>query len=152
MEAALDANVFIHGRGNFGFDHIYTVEEVVEEVESDSGRNVLENIEYSVKDVSIDIVEQVREKSDEINSPTSRADENLVAMALENDYTVVSDDRAVQNLCLHLDVDFQAFLDDSIDHKVRWHKECDVCGGDFSGGSCSRCGSNSLRLKQVRCS
>lgn len=152
MAAAVDANVFIHGRGDFDFGKINTVPEVLEEIESGEGRNVLENTDYSVEEPSPGTVEKVREISGEINSPTSEADERLVALALEKGYTVVSDDMAVQNLALHLDVEAEGFLDTAVVEKYRWEKVCDTCGADFSGSSCSRCGSGEYRLKQVRCS
>lgn len=151
-EAVVDANVFLHGRGDFPFEKALTVQEVVDEVESFKGRNVLENLDYEVRGFSEKSLERVVEKSDEINSPTSEADEKLVALALDQDKILVTDDIALQNLALHLEVEFKAFVEDELDEKQRWEKLCGNCGKEVSTPPCPRCGSRQVRRKQVRCS
>lgn len=149
VKAAIDANVFIHGRGNFDFTPV-TVPEVVKEIKSRKGERILRSTELRTEKPSDHILGETLDKSREINSPTSRTDEKLVALALENGYEVVSDDRAVQNLALHLDVDARGWLDDVTETRVEWEKRCDNCDRIFEE-ECV-CGSSSYRLKQVRCS
>ncbi|MFB6208641.1 MAG: NOB1 family endonuclease [Candidatus Nanohaloarchaea archaeon] len=151
MKAAVDANVFIHGRGNFDFK-VFTVPDVIEELRSENSRNVLESTGYRIEEPGQESIERVEDMAKEINSPTSPEDENLVALALEKDYTLVSDDKAVQNLGLHLGVDVRGFLENSVREKIEWKPECKNCGKKFSKSSCSGCGSSSRVLKQVRCS
>ena len=150
--AVVDANVFIHGRGSYPFERGITVQEVIDELESDQGKNMLRNIDYEVRRPSAEIIEKVSEKSESINSPTSKPDEKLLALAMELEEVIVTDDIALQNLALHLGVDFRGFLEDEIDEKFRWKILCKNCGSEVSKNRCSSCGSTRLRRKQVRCS
>lgn len=153
MDAAVvDANVFIHGRGSYPFSKAITVQEVVDELQSDHGKNMLRSTDYEVRTPSDEALEKVKSKSREIKSPTSETDERLLALAMELDQVVLTDDIALQNLALHLDLDFQGFLEDEIDEKFKWIKICRNCGSKVSGEKCSSCGSTRLRSKQVRCS
>lgn len=152
MEAVIDTNVLIHGRGKFDFDRIYVVPGVVEEVKSEMGKNILGSIDYEVIEPAESEVERVKEKSEEINSPTSDIDERLVAVAMERGLTLVTDDKAMQNLALHLDVDFEGFHDPALEDKIEWKKLCKNCGNEVSTPPCPRCGSRQIRRKQVYCS
>lgn len=149
MAAVIDTNVLIHGRGNLEYDDIYVVEGVVEEAKSRRGKNVLRNLDYDVFRPSRDALDQVERKSDEINSPTSSVDEELVALAKEKDAVLVTDDKAMQNLCLHLDVKFDGFHDPGLEERQEWKKLCENCGMDVSTPPCPRCGSRRIRRKQV---
>lgn len=150
--AVVDANVFIHGRGSYPFSKAITIQEVVDELQSNHGKNMLRKVNYEMRMPSDTIVEKVKHKSQMINSPTSDADEKLLALALEVEEVILTDDIALQNLALHLDVEFQSFLEDEIEEKYEWKKICKNCGSQISGGRCSSCGSTRLRRKQVRCS
>lgn len=150
--AVVDANVFIHGRGSYPFKKAVTSQEVLEEVQSDQGKNMLRNINYEVRSPSDKAIAKVREKAQEINSPTSATDEKLLALAMTLEKVILTDDIALQNLALHLDIEFQGFLEDEIEEKFRWKKICKNCGNEVSRSRCSSCGSTRLRRKQVRCS
>lgn len=147
---AVDANVFLHGRANYDFESMFTVPEVVEEVKSERGKTVLQKVDYSVRSPGQETVKEVSEKADEINSPTSEADEKLLALALERKEEVVTDDKPLQNLALHLDIDFSGYMDDATTKMFRWEEVCGNCGAELSGRSCSRCGSTQVRRKRVR--
>lgn len=149
MKAVIDTNVLIHGRGNLDYDGIYVVEGVIEEAKSTSGKNVLRNLEYEVFRPSQGSVSEVEEKSEELNSPTSETDERLVALAMDKDATLVTDDKAMQNLCLHLGIDFDGFNDPGLEDGFEWKKLCANCGRELSSPPCPRCGSRRLRRKQV---
>lgn len=150
--AVVDANVFIHGRGSYPFTKGLTVKEVIDELESDQGKNMLRNIDYEVRHASADSLKKVNEKSQTINSPTSEADEKLLALAIDMDKPILTDDIALQNLALHLSVDFKGFLEDEINEKFEWKIICENCGSEVLNDRCSSCGSTRLRRKQVRCS
>lgn len=153
MESAVvDANVFIHGRGSYPFKKAITSQKVINEVQSDHGKNMLQNMDFEIKTPSETSLEQVRDKSEDVNSPTSDTDEVLLALALELDETLLTDDIALQNLALHMDVDFEGFLEDQIEDEFRWKVICRNCGSEVFGEGCSSCGSTDLRRKQVRCS
>jgi len=150
--AIVDANVFIHGRGSYPFSKAITVQEVVDELKTDHGKNMLHNTNYEVRRPSKKSIEKVREKSERINSPTSKEDERLLSLAMDLDQLILTDDIALQNLALHLGIGFQGFLEDKITEKFKWESICKNCGNEVSKDRCSSCGSTRLRRKQVRCS
>lgn len=150
--AVVDANVFIHGRGSYPFKSAITVQEVVEELQSNHGANMLRNVSYEIRAPSDQYIKKVKNKSKEINSPTSNVDEKLLALAIQLGKTMLTDDIALQNLAFHLDADFDGFLEDKIEKKFRWDIICTNCGAEVSGDRCSSCGSTRTRRKQVRCS
>lgn len=150
MKPVVDTNVLIHGK-NIGFDHVYLVQGVLDEVESRDARNSLKAVSYNVEQPEKEDLSRVREKSSEINSPTSRTDERLLALAMSVEGTLVTDDKALQNLALHLGEDSQGFLDDPAEEKFCWKKVCEGCGKQVNSSECPFCGS-SVRLAQVSCS
>lgn len=149
MSAVIDTNVLVHSRGNIDFDQVYVTPEVIDEVKSQRGRNILNSLEYEVLEPTDTGMEKVQELADELNSPTSETDEALVALAKERKMTLVTDDKAMQNLCLHLGVDFEGFNDSKLEEKQEWKKLCSNCGNEVSSPPCSRCGSRQIRRKQV---
>lgn len=151
-DAVVDANVFIHGRGSYPFEKAITTQEVVEELESDHGKNMLRSVKYEIREPSDEVFEKIKEKSKNIGSPTSDTDEKLLALSIQLDKKLLTDDIALQNLALHLKADFQSFLEDEVEDKFKWKKICKNCGNSVSGERCSSCGSTRLRRKQVRCS
>lgn len=152
MAAVLDANVFMRGNANLGFDNYYTVPSVVEELESSDARTSFDTEDVKVLEPPEMNLKRVREKSEEINSPTSSADEELLALALDREVVLVTDDKPLQNLALHLDADFQSYMGEKVEEKRVWNIVCENCGKEVSGDGCSRCGSTRTRRKPDRCS
>ena len=148
-ELVLDANTLMRGRGNLPRGEYITTPEVAEELRSESSQNIYENRDIDVVSASEEEMGKVREQSREISSPTSGPDESIVALALERGGKVVSDDKAVQNLCLWLDVGFQSFMQDEVDEKMQWEVKCVDCGSKVSGSKCSTCGSSNIERKPV---
>lgn len=150
MPAVVDANVFMRGKANLEFDSFYTVPAVMEELESTSSRLSFDTSEVEVQKPPKEALERVREKSDEVNSETSDADEQLLALALDLGATLVTDDLGLQNLALHLGADFQAYMGEEVEQERTWKRVCENCGAEVSGDKCSRCGSTQVRRKPDR--
>ncbi|MFB6116596.1 MAG: hypothetical protein ABEK10_03730 [Candidatus Nanosalina sp.] len=140
MKAVIDSNVILHGREALDFEEVLTVEEVMDEMKSHEGSRRFDNIDVSVFQAPEKELEKVRDKSEEINSPTSETDEKLVALADKKDGTVISDDKAVQNLALHLDIDFQGYMERAIEEKRKWKILCPECSNEGISSQCPRCG------------
>ena len=146
MKAVVDANVILHGRESAEFEEAVTVPEVMDEMESSEGARRFRNTDLDIYEAPEQELENVRQKSDEINSPTSDTDEKIVALALKKGWTVVSDDKAVQNLALHLEVDFRGYMEKEIEEKREWKLVCPDCGAEGISSPCPHCGSrNSVR-------
>ena len=147
MEPVIDANVVIHGRNRQDFRKVYTVPEVFEEMKSGMAKRRVDNLEIQAEEPSQESLKKVREKSYEINSPTSETDEKLVALAETLGRTLVSDDKAVQNLAKHLDIDFEGYMEDEIEKTLEWEFVCENCGTEVSSPPCPSCGHRKVRRR-----
>ena len=146
-EKVVDANVLIHSRGQIN-GKILLTPGVKEELKSQNAELNLEKLDYSVYQPSNQSIEKVEEKSGEINSPTSSEDEEALALALDKDAELVTDDKALQNLAEHLQAEYSGFNEEEIEEKREWTKVCGNCGREVKGESCEACGSERLERKR----
>lgn len=144
-KAVLDANVLIHTRGQYPYEKVLIPPSVHQEVRSEISQLKMEKLDLKVERPSEGSLKKVKEKSQEIYSPTSDQDEEALALAVEKEIPLVTDDKALQNLVLHLGADFETFNSDKISEKREWEKKCENCGSNVSGSQCGLCGSTSLR-------
>lgn len=146
-EKVVDANVLIHGRGQVQGKVLFTPG-VKKELKSRKAAFNLEKMDYSVYEPSEESQEEVRRKSREINSPTSKEDEQALALSLGKKAELVTDDKALQNLAKHLGVDYTGFNSDEIEKKLEWKKVCENCGREIEDVACENCGSEKLERKR----
>ena len=147
MKAAVDANVVIHGRRKNSFEEAYTVPEIFAELESTEAQRKADSMDLKPREPTDKALKIVAETAEEINSPTSEEDEKLAALAHSRDLTLVTDDKALQNLAKILEIDFQAYMDEEIEKVLEWELRCGNCGEKIKSTPCSRCGSESLQRK-----
>lgn len=152
MRPVIDANVLMHGRRNYDFSKASTVPQVMDELESDESKLKADTLDLDVRRPSEDSIEKVEEKVGEIFAKVSEADKALVALALDLDQKLITDDKDLQNLASHLNVDFEAFMGDKIEEELEWIKVCSNCGEEVSSPPCSRCGFEEFRRKLDQCS
>ncbi|PSH00923.1 MAG: hypothetical protein BRC30_00945 [Nanohaloarchaea archaeon SW_7_46_7] len=152
MRPVIDANVLMHGRRNYNFTKASTVPQVMDELESEESRLKADTLELDVRKPSEDSIEQVKDKADDIYAKVSKADKALLALALDTGEKLITDDKDLQNLASHLDVNFEAFMGGEIDEQLEWKKVCFNCGEEVSSPPCPRCGSGKVRRKLDQCS
>jgi rRNA maturation endonuclease Nob1 len=145
--AVIDANVIIHGRADKKFSKGYTVPEVLEEMKSSGASMKADLLDLQVSQPDPEILREVQDKAEEIDAATSETDEKLLALALTLDQELVTDDKDLQNLGLHLDAEIEGFMEDEIDEKLEWKKVCSNCGREVSTPPCPRCGGQQVRRK-----
>jgi UPF0271 protein len=141
----LDANVFIHGASRQlpeEFSNPVTVPAVTAELESDAaGRR------FDVEDIPVyapadDAVATVEDAAADRGDDLSDTDIQVVALALERDAVVVSDDYGVQNVAAALDVTYTGFLQGEITEEIQWTYRCTNCGEtvELEEANCPVCG------------
>ncbi|MFB6166871.1 MAG: NOB1 family endonuclease, partial [Candidatus Nanohaloarchaea archaeon] len=130
QEYVLDANVFIHAVDlSLPFENPVTTPGVVEELESEEPGKRFEFGDVDVYQPSPDALDRVREEAERMGEDVSDIDVEVLALALERDATVVSDDYAVQNLASRLGIEYEGFAKDEIeDEDVEWRRVCRNCG------------------------
>lgn len=147
MKAAVDANVVIHGRRKNSFEEAYTVPEIFAELESTEAQRKADSMDLKPREPTDKALKVVAATAEDINSPTSDEDEKLAALAYSRDLTLVTDDKALQNLAEILEIDFQAYMDEEIEKVLEWELRCGNCGKEIKSAPCPRCGSESLQRK-----
>jgi len=146
MAPVVDTNVFVRGR-NQPFNNALTIPEVMEEIKSEKGKQNFNSVSINVKEPSEKSLEEVQHKSCDINSPTSEVDEKLLALAIDEKTVLITDDKALQNLASHLDLEFQSYMTDEIEQQREWKKVCENCGGLVDDEKCGKCGSTTICRK-----
>ncbi len=147
MKAAVDSNIIIHSRRGKTFEEAYTVPGVLNELETEKAKRNADTMNLETQMPSENSIEEVKEASEKINSPTSDVDEELAALALDKDLTLVTDDKALQNLSMLLEIEFEAFMETEIDEVLQWKRRCSNCGSEIKKVPCHRCSAEQSELK-----
>ncbi|MDY6766375.1 MAG: DNA-binding protein [Candidatus Nanohaloarchaea archaeon] len=147
VEYVLDANIFIHAAAHtVPFDDAATVPAVMDELESAEAGDRFDLSDVDVYQPDADSVERVEDVQDRLGEALSAADVQVLALALERDATVVTDDYGVQNVADALDVPYEGLEQDGIEEQIEWKRVCGSCGASVDGDRCGRCGGDSERV------
>ena len=84
------------------------------------------------------------------NSTISKQDISIVALALENNIELITDDFAVTNVAKQLKIKTSSLMTKGISIVGKWISYCSICGKEFSKQKeCSICGSK-LNRKLIK--
>ncbi|AGB04791.1 putative nucleic acid-binding protein with PIN domain and Zn ribbon [Aciduliprofundum sp. MAR08-339] len=80
----------------------------------------------------------------------SNVDIELIALALQLNATLITDDYAMQNVASHLNLEFMGIHQDEIKEIRRWKWRCTSCGRYYSKyySSCPVCGGELNRVRK----
>ncbi|XGI83166.1 NOB1 family endonuclease [Halorutilales archaeon Cl-col2-1] len=148
----LDSCAFIDGYspGNHEHEPTATVPRVREELE-DSSRFRFDAMEGSGMRIEVPSEtsrERVRRAARETGDldELSVTDLRLLAVALETDGTLVTDDYAMQNVAERIGVDVDVIREDGIEEERDWKFQCQGCGRVYDNKKpCPVCGSETTR-------
>jgi UPF0271 protein len=137
----IDANVLIHGsERELPFDRMLTVPSVTDELESFRAQQRFESDDIQIREPEQAYINTVKDRADDIGADISATDIKLIALALQEDGILVTDDYGMQNLAQHLDIQTEPFLKDGIDTTEEWTRICTNCGQEVDGPTCPICG------------
>ncbi|HLE54406.1 MAG TPA: nucleic acid-binding protein [Thermoplasmata archaeon] len=146
MKRVLDASALLTGRQFPG--ELLTVPGVLDEVRRHGMSAPLEAIlETQVRALSPgpEALDRVRAASEGTGDAhrLSPTDVELLALALDAQATVVTDDYSIQNVALALGVPYETVIEQGITDLWRWTYRCTGCGKDWPAWheACPTCGS-----------
>jgi UPF0271 protein len=154
MHYILDATALRSGVVISGEDEWYTTPSVIEEIRRGK---MAKDIEI-LRDVSIKITSPKQEVITEVKraaettgdiSRLSETDIEVLALALELEALIFTDDYSIQNLAMVLSIEYQPGVEKGITEIFKWESKCSGCARTFDGqkDTCPVCGSD---LKLVR--
>lgn len=154
LRLVLDASAFI---GGFlpGDDEYLTVHDVVNELKDEHSK---ERFSYFVNSGKIkilepkkELLEQVKIHSENTGDKLSSTDMKLIALSLETDSAIMSEDYGIQNICSILGIKFISIRESGIKKIIRWEYRCIGCKKIFSKETaiCDNCG-NLIKRKPIK--
>ena len=98
----------------------------------------------------LDVVEERAKETGDIGR-LSRADINVIGLALQEKGTIVSDDYSIQNLAHYMNIDFLSIAEKGIKEEFSWRYRCSGCGRYYRRHMdvCPICGSK-IRTKRAK--
>ena len=118
-----------------------------------TGRNVelLEGISLTVLSPQAESVEKVREAAESTGDiyRLSETDIDVLALALELNAIILTDDYSIQNLARILDIKYQEGAESGIQEIFEWNYKCTGCSRTYENEppECPVCGSD---IKMIR--
>ena len=151
MRVILDTSAIIYLNRFDIFQEKLTVPGVINEVKDRISRLKLSSMELRVEEPSTESIEKVRKVAESLGDidKLSQTDIKVLALALEKGYTIVSDDRNIQNVAKKLGIEFISIFSPRIKKLIVWKKFCKHCKKIFGIKEtvCPICGSRLIRIR-----
>ena len=153
----LDATAFYAGIPFVSNDSFMTTNTVYDEIQHIKVKQgALEMLQQTNRlqirdpsDENITIVTDASIKTGD-NSTISKQDVSIIALALENNIELITDDFAVTNVAKQLKIKTSSLMTKGISTVGKWISYCSMCGKEFSKQKeCPICG-NKLNRKLVK--
>ena len=146
LKLVLDSSAFI---GGFlpEEDEYFTVHEVIDEVEDDQSKErlsyFLNSGKIKIKEPNVEIVEDVIKKSQATGDNLSLTDIKLIALAIELDSPILSEDYGIQNVSSVMNIKYKSIRESGIKKMINWEYYCMGCRKIYSKDKkiCQDCGS-----------
>ncbi len=156
MKYVLDSSCFINTNSlNFEESETYTTPSVIKELKDFKSKALLNIINPEIikpKKECLRIVKEKAKKTGDINV-LSETDIEVIALGIEIEGIVVSDDFDVQNICEELRIDWRSISGTNIKKLFKREKYCPACGkkfkNTFEGNICNICG-HKLKYRVVK--
>ena len=146
MKVVADTNFFIHYSNFSKFERVYTIDEVIREVKDWFSKVKLSSLNVVIKDPEKEFLKIVEEKTKELGENLSKTDKKVVALALNLNLPLITDDKAMQNVAKQLGIKVVP-MRYSLKKQRKIVYICPNCKKIFnSQGICPDCG---IKLKRI---
>lgn len=144
----LDASYILHSNLDFSSGEYLITNSVLEEIVDENARISIENAinkgTIKIQEPKKEFIKKVKEEAEKTGDLEylSNADIEILALALETKYKLLTDDYAIQNVASSLGLKYEKFLQRGIKKRLEWIKICEGCKRKYKSGKfCSFCGS-----------
>jgi UPF0271 protein len=114
----------------------------------------MKEIGLKIREPKVDSIEDIRKNSEETGDlgVLSNIDLKILALAYEMQGIIVSDDFAIQNVALHMGVEFTSCSGNVIKELRKWKYRCSACRAEAleKMDSCLVCGSEKIFRFKVK--
>ena len=148
MRVVLDTSSLIYLSDFRKFDEIFTVDSVIEEVKDRITAMKLSALKLKVVEVNEETIREIRKVARRTGDleKLSRTDIEVLAAAKENNCTIISDDRNIQNVAEKLGIAYISIFSKKITKLITWKRYCENCKKYFSRSMCPVCGAKLKRI------
>ena len=101
--------------------------------------NALKNKILSIKNPSQESVEKAKQCAKKLNTELSGQDMDVLALAIETNAKVITDDYSLQNVLSSLKIPFKGIMHKEIKKHFVLKKKCPDCGTYLKNGNCRNC-------------
>jgi UPF0271 protein len=145
-----DASVFIWGKRPEG--ELISSPAVEVELKDLSSRSRFNIFDARVEAPSSQALKAARRAAEETGdiAVLSHADLESLALALEYEAALATDDYALQNVALHLGLKIEPIGQPRIKRRLLRVQKCRGCGKNFEGEACPDCGTPALKRKRCK--
>jgi len=145
-----DSSVFICGKTLAG--EVVTVPGVEQELKDIRSRMRFQIAEVRIERPSKEALDRAERAAQETGdlSTLSSVDLELLAVALDLEVPLATDDYALQNVAIHLGLRVEPVAQPLIKKVIKRSKKCVGCGRSFQGEECPVCGTPARRIRRRR--
>ena len=136
---------------------VATISEIESELNNRQSKQYFANmreIGLKIREPKVDSIEKIRIHSKDTGdlSVLSSIDLKILALSYETNGIIVSDDFAIQNVALHMGLEFTSCSGNEIKELRKWKYRCSACRTEAREkvDSCSVCGSEKIFRVKVK--
>jgi rRNA maturation endonuclease Nob1 len=149
MRVVLDTSAIIYLNDFRKFDEMFIVDEVVKEVKDKISSMKLSGLNLKIVEPEKEFVKKIEDVARGLGDleKLSETDKKILALGLEKNCTIVSDDRNIQNVAEKIGIKYISVFSGKITKLITWKYFCGNCKKFFEGKKeCPVCGE---KLKRV---
>lgn len=149
MKVVLDTSAIIYLNDFRKFDETLSVQDVVEEVKDKITAMKLSSLDLKITEPAKKTINEVKKVATDTGDleKLSRTDIKILALAKENNCTIISDDRNIQNVAERLGINYISIFNKKITKLIKWKKFCKNCNEYFEKENfCHVCGERLIRV------
>lgn len=151
MRVLLDTSSLIYLSDFRKFDEILTVDSVIKEVKDRVTALKLASLKLKIIEPEKKTIKEIEDMARKTNDleKLSKTDIEVLAAAKENDCTIISDDRNIQNVSEKIGIKYISIFSKKITKLITWKKYCKSCKKYFEGRECLVCGEKLVRVPEA---